>query len=301
MSVTCYAAPRGAGGLHFEWMSHYGTLVRLERRSDGVALITIDNAPVNALTTPVFGELLAILHELQATPPRAAVLAGQPKVFALGGEISETRRTRFEGRADISDDELDAAVRDIMDPAYIRELGRKYLTTFDALANLPCAVVAAIQGIAFGGGLELALACDYRIASERAKLASPEVTLGGGTIGGGLFRMTRLIGPSLAKKMYMGGAPVTAARALEIGLIDEVVPAEALLQRALDTAAEFAEHAGPAQAAMKRLIDTGHDLSEQEAAAAELEAWCASYATEDARTRLRAFFAKGAAAPKPRT
>jgi len=281
-------------------MPPHGTLVRLERRPDGVALITIDNAPVNALTTPVFAELLAIAHELQATPPRAAVLAGQTKVFALGGEISETRRTHFEGRTDISDEELDAAVNGIMDPVYIRELGRKYLETFDALANLPCAVVAAIQGIAFGGGLELALACDYRIASERAKLASPEVTLGGGTIGGGLFRMTRLIGPSLAKKMYLGGAPVTAARALEMGLVDEVVPSDAVLQRALEAAAELGEYAGPAQTAMKRLIDSGHDLSEHEAADAELEAWCASYATEDARTRLRAFFANGPAAAKPR-
>jgi enoyl-CoA hydratase/carnithine racemase len=281
-------------------MTTHGTLVRLERRSDGIALITIDNPPVNALTTPVFTELLAIANELRAAPPRAVVLAGQAKVFALGGEISETRRIRFEGRTDIGDDELDAAVQDIMDPDYVRELGSKYLATFDALAHLPCAVVAAIQGIAFGGGLELALACDYRIASERARLGSPEVTLGGGTIGGGLFRMTRLIGPSLAKKMYLTGAPVTAAQALAIGLVDEVVPPEALLQRALEMALEFAEHAGPAQAGMKQLIDTGHDLSEEEAGQAELEAWCASYATDDARARLRKFLAHGPAAPRQR-
>jgi len=139
-------------------MSAGDTLVRLERCSDGVAVVTIDNPPVNALTTPVFAQLLAIAKELAAAPPGAVVLAGQPKVFALGGEISETRRTRFEQRTDIADAELDAAVAAITDPVYIRELGRKYLTTFQALAALPCAVVAAIQGIAFGGGLELALA-----------------------------------------------------------------------------------------------------------------------------------------------
>jgi enoyl-CoA hydratase/carnithine racemase len=95
-------------------------LVSLERRSGGVALVTLDNPPVNALTTPVFAQLVAIAHELQAAPPRAVVLAGQLKVFALGGEISETRRTRFEQRSDIADDELDAAVQAITEPAYIR-------------------------------------------------------------------------------------------------------------------------------------------------------------------------------------
>lgn len=276
----------------------YGTLVGLERRIDGIAIITIANAPVNALTTPVFAELLAICEELHAQPPRSVVLTGQPKVFALGGEISETRRIRFENRIDIPDAELDEAVNSIMDPVYIRELGSKYLATFDSLASLPCGVVAAIQGIAFGGGLELALACDYRIASERAKLASPEVTLGGGTIGGGLFRMTRLIGPSLTKKMYLGGAPVGASQALAMGLVDEVVPVDSLLPRALEMAASLAEYAGPAQAGMKRLIDSGHGLSHAEAHEAELDAWCASYATEDARIRLRSFFANGATAPK---
>lgn len=119
------------------------------------------------------------------------------------------------------------------------------------------------------------------------------MTLGGGTIGGGLFNMTRLIGPSQAKRMYLTGLPMTAAQALAMGLVDEVVAPEAVLPRALEMAAAFAAQAGPAQAAMKRLIDSGHALSEEEAGHAELEAWCASYATEDARSRLREFFRLG--------
>ena len=208
-------------------MKGHGTLVSLERRADDVALITIANSPVNALTTPVFAELLAICNELHAQPPGAVVLAGQPKVFALGGEISETRRTRFENRTDITGAELDAAVTQVTDPVYIRELGRKYLGTFEALASLPCAVVAAIQGITLGGGLELALACDYRVASERAKLASPEVTLGGGTIGGGLFRMTRLIGPSAAVGLIV--TPEYANEVIAAGRADLVMVARGVL------------------------------------------------------------------------
>jgi len=277
-------------------MTGHASLVTLERRPDGVALITIDNPPVNALTTPLFAQLLAITGELTASPPGAVVLAGRPKVFALGGEISETYRVRFAGRTDIGDDELDDAVRAVTEPAYIRELGGKYLATFDALAAVPCMVIAAITGITFGGGLELALACDYRVASERAKLGAPEVTLGGGSIGGGVFRLPRLIGPSMAKKMYLGGLPVSAREALRIGLVDEVADADGTVARALELARSFTAHAGPAQVGLKRLIDAGYGLSGAEAVALELDAWCASYATDDARARLRGFFARGPAA-----
>lgn len=269
--------------------------VTLERRPDGVALVSINNAPVNALTTPVFAELLAIAKDLQANPPGAVVLAGQPKIFALGGEISEMRRIRFNEQATFGDADLDAAVSAITDPVYVRELGKKYLATFDALAKIPRMVIAAIQGIALGGGLEMALACDYRIASDRAKMGSPEVTLGGGTIGGGVFRMTRLIGPSLTKKMYLGGMTITAQEALRIGLVDEVVPVDEALDRALALAKTFVPYACPAQGGLKEIIDLGSfGLSEAEAGELELKAWCDSYATDESRRRLREFFAQGA-------
>jgi enoyl-CoA hydratase len=263
-------------------------------------LITIDNPPVNALTTPVFAQLSAIAHELFEAPPGAVVLAGQTKTFALGGEISETYRTRFQNRDDFDDDDLDAAVEAITDPTYVRQLGEKYVRTFDAVAALPCMVVAAIQGIAFGGGLELALVCDYRVASERAKLGCPEVTLGGGSIGGGVFRMPRLVGPSVAKKMYLGGLPVSAQEALRVGLVDEVVPGEGALTRAFELAGSFVEQAGPAQGGFKRIIDAGLAMSAREAAVLELEMWCASYATPEAKSRLRDFFAHGVTPVRPR-
>lgn len=275
--------------------SHSAQLRRVE---GGVALITIHNPPINALTTGVFAALMDIAGELRSDPPRAVVLTGTRDAFAVGGEISETRRIHFEGRSDIPDPELDEAVARITDPAYVRALGIKYQQAFGALAALPCALVAAIEGMARGGGLELALACDYRIAGEDVQLGSPEVTLGGGTIGGGLWRMAGLIGASRAKKMYLGGQLIDAPEALALGLVDELAPPGQALDRALAQARTFASYAGPAQANMKRFIDAASALTHEAASSIELEMWCESYATEDAKVRLRDFFKNGRRAPK---
>jgi enoyl-CoA hydratase len=265
--------------------------VLLDRRPDGIAVVTLNNPPVNALTTEVFAGLLAVSEAIRADRPGAVVLAGAQKVFALGGEISETYRTRFENRSDFTDRDLDDAVARITDPVYVRQLGEKYLRAFGAIANLPVMTIAAVEGITFGGGLELALACDYRIAGDRAKLAAPEVTLGGGTIGGGIVRMPQLIGPSMTKKMYLAGRPVAADEALRMGLVDEVVSSGSALDRALELARTFLPYAGPAQEMLKIAINEASGAVSEEAGARELEMWCASYATDDARARLRSFFA----------
>jgi enoyl-CoA hydratase len=268
-------------------------LAHLSWLDGGIAVITIDNPPVNALVSAVFSAVSEITDRLKVQTPRAVILRGSREAFAVGGEISETRRIEFEGRSDIPDGELDAAVSRITDPDYVLILGQKYQRTFDGLSSLPCAVVAAIEGLARGGGLEFALACDYRIIGEDAQLGSPEVTLGGGTIGGGLWRMAALIGTSKAKKMYLGGQLITASEALEIGLVDEVAAPGEAFNRALLLARVFATHAGPAQANMKRFIDSASALTHEAASEIELEMWCESYATEDAKTRLRDFFKSG--------
>ncbi|MFI5427865.1 enoyl-CoA hydratase/isomerase family protein [Aeromicrobium sp. UC242_57] len=258
-----------------------------------IAVISIDNPPINALVSGVFADVLTIVQQLQISLPRAVVLTGSREAFAVGGEISETRRIHFEGRTDIPDGELDDAVARITDPVYVRELGEKYQRTFAALSALPCAVVAAVEGMARGGGLEFALACDYRVTADDAQLGSPEVTLGGGTIGGGLARMAALIGTSRAKKMYLGGQLITAQEALAIGLVDEVAPSGEAVDRALELARVFAAFAGPAQANMKAFIDRAGELSHEEAATIELDMWCESYSTSDSKTRLRDFFKNG--------
>lgn len=271
----------------------FGERVELEQRPDGIAIVTLNNPPVNALTSEVFAELAAVTGVLERTRPGAVVLMGATKVFALGGEISEYYRTRFRGRTDISDADLDEAVGHITDPAYIRQLGEKYLATFEGFANLPMTTIAAISGITFGGGLELTLMCDMRIASARAKFAAPEVTLGGTSIGGGVFRATQLIGPSEAKRLYLGGQQIDATEAHRIGLVDEVVSSESLFDRAIELAQTFARYAGPAQGMLKGMINVGPELTAGEAARVELDQWCASYATPEAKAQLRAFLAGG--------
>lgn len=271
----------------------FGDLVQLQRRHDGVAVLSIRNPPVNALVTPVFAELRAAAEALKTDLPGAVVITGLPKAFALGGEISEVRRQQFDGRDDIPDEELDAAVAATIDPEYVASLGRKYHETFEAVATIPRMVIAAIEGIAFGGGLELALACDYRIVSERARLASPEVTLGATSIGAGTIRMTHLIGPSKTKRMYLGGVPVTAAEALEMGLVDEVTPTGSTVDRALAFAAQFAAGAVHAQGMFKTLVDASLNVPFQQALDLEFDLWCESFRSEDARIGLRAFFKNG--------
>lgn len=268
-------------------------LAHLSWLDGGIAVITIDNPPVNALVGGVFSAVCEITDQLKDQTPRSVILTGSRTAFAVGGEISETRRIEFEGRSDIPDGELDAAVSRITDPDYVLTLGQKYQRTFDGLSSLPCAVVAAIEGMARGGGLEFALACDYRIIGEDAQLGSPEVTLGGGTIGGGLWRMSALIGASRAKKIYLGGQLITASEALQIGLVDEVAAPGEAFNRAISLARVFATHAGPAQANMKRFIDSAGALTHEAASEIELAIWCESYSTEDAKIRLRDFFKNG--------
>jgi enoyl-CoA hydratase/carnithine racemase len=191
--------------------------VKVEHRDDDVVVITLDNPPVNALTTPVFEELGSIARDLTRHPPGAVVLTGQPNVFAWGGEISEVRRLRFGGPSPPDPRNVDAALDETMDAGYVAELGHHYQEVFEGVAAIPRMVISALEGVAFGGGLELALCCDYRIASEAAIFASPEVTLGISTIGSGPFRMPRLIGYSQTKRLMLAGGKIDAAEALRIG------------------------------------------------------------------------------------
>jgi enoyl-CoA hydratase/carnithine racemase len=134
---------------------HPDELVHLERRDDGVAVITLDHPKVNALSGALLDELLAIARELTARPPGAVVVTGGDRIFAAGAEISE-----FGG------------------PADAEVIGARFIETLAALAAIPRMVIAAVHGFALGGGCELALACDLRFASTKARLGQPEILLG---------------------------------------------------------------------------------------------------------------------------
>ncbi len=245
-------------------------LVRVERRADGVAVVTLDNPKVNALSSALLTQLKAAAEDLHANPPGAVVITGGDRVFAAGADISE-----FGG------------------PQEAAVIGGHFVATLDAIAAIPRMVIAAVSGYALGGGCEVALACDLRIVSERAKFGQPEILLGIIPGGGGTQRLARLVGPSRAKDIILSGRQVDAEEALRIGLADEVVAPEALHDRAIERAAELARGAVAAQALAKKAIDGGLDLSLADGLQLEQEGFVEVFRTEDSQIGVKTFLESG--------
>jgi enoyl-CoA hydratase/carnithine racemase len=245
-------------------------VVLLERREDGVAVVTLNNGKVNALSSAVVAALHEIADELTANPPGAVVVTGGERIFAAGADISE-----FGG--------AEEAVG----------ITARIHAALDALAAIPRFVIAAVSGYALGGGCELSLACDYRIASERAVFGQPEILLGTIPGGGGTQRLARQVGPSRAKEISITGRQVKADEALRIGLADEVVPAEELHERALSLAAECARGAVLSQAFAKQAIDRGLSTSLAEGLRIEQELFVESFTTNDSQIGVKSFLAHG--------
>src|SRR6476619_5101652 len=209
-------------------------LVHLERRDDGVAVVTLDNPKVNALSAEVRQQLKETAEARRADPPGAVVVTGGERIFAAGADI-----TQFGGA-----DEAAGIVA-------------SFHETMAAVADIPRMVIAAVAGYALGGGCELALACDYRIVGTRAVFGQPEILLGIIPGGGGTQRLARLVGPSKAKELCITGRQVNAEEALRIGLADEVVANADLHARALALAAECARGPVRSQGFAKEAIDRG--------------------------------------------
>jgi enoyl-CoA hydratase/carnithine racemase len=251
-------------------MSTDTPLVHVDRRDDGVALVTLDNPKVNALSRELLRQLEAAAGDLAADPPGAVVVTGGDRIFAAGADIAE-----FGG------------------PEEARAVGGGFRRALDAVAGIPRCVIAAISGFALGGGCELALACDLRIASERAKLGQPEILLGIIPGGGGTQRLARLVGPAKAKDVVLTGRQVAADEALRIGLVDEVVPPDELHPRALALATELARGAVVAQELAKRAIDRGLEGPLDAGLALEQDLFAEVFATEDARIGVASFLEHG--------
>jgi enoyl-CoA hydratase/carnithine racemase len=245
-------------------------LVHVDRRDDGVALVTLDNPKVNALSRALLRQLEAAAGDLTADPPGAVVVTGGDRIFAAGADIAE-----FGG------------------PEEARAVGGGFRRALDAVAAIPRCVIAAISGFALGGGCELALACDLRIASERAKLGQPEILLGIIPGGGGTQRLARLVGPAKAKELVLTGRQVAADEALRIGLVDEVVAPDELHPRALGLAAELARGAVVAHGLAKRAIDRGLEGPLDAGLALEQDLFAEVFATEDARIGVASFLEHG--------
>jgi enoyl-CoA hydratase len=244
-------------------------LLELERRDDGVAVVTLRNGKVNALSGALVSELHDAAQELTATPPGAVVITGGEKIFAAGADISE-----FGGPDDAE-----------RITAHIHK-------TLDAIAAIPRFVIASVSGYALGGGCELALACDYRIAGPRAVFGQPEILLGIIPGGGGTQRLARQVGPSRAKELCITGRQVQAEEALRIGLADEVVEGDPF-ERALELAAEVARGALVAQALAKQTIDAGLSTSLADGLALEQHAFVDAFRTEDSQIGVKSFLEHG--------
>lgn len=247
-----------------------GELVHLERRDDGVAVVTLDNPKVNALSSTLLVELERHARALADDPPGAVIVTGGDRLFAAGAEISEFG------------DQVDAA-----------RIGPRFHAAFDAVADIPRATIASISGYALGGGCELALACDFRIASSTAKLGQPEILLGIIPGGGGTQRLPRLIGPARAKDLILTGRQVRAEEALAMGLVDEVVEPVELWDRTTARAAELAKGPLAAHALAKRAIDRGLDITLDGGLDLEQQLFVEVFGTDDARIGVRSFLSSG--------
>jgi enoyl-CoA hydratase/carnithine racemase len=245
-------------------------LVLVERRSDGVALVTLNNPKVNALSLAVLAELRAAAEDLVTNPPGAVVITGGERIFAAGADISE-----------------------FGDAEQGRHITAGFHAALNTVAKIPRLVIAAVSGYALGGGCELALACDYRIAGERAVFGQPEVLLGILPGGGGTQRLARLVGLSKAKEIMITGRQVKAEEALRIGLADELVSSEALHERALALAAEVARGALQAQAMIKRAVDVGIDEPLPDGLKLERDLFEAVFHTSDSQVGVQSFLANG--------
>ncbi|MFA9563157.1 MAG: enoyl-CoA hydratase/isomerase family protein [Acidimicrobiales bacterium] len=244
--------------------------VHLERRDDGVAVITLDNGKVNALSGALLDELHLVAADLMMNPPGAVVVTGGEKVFAAGADISE-----FGG------------------PEQAAAIGGRFLASLNAVAAIPRVTIAAITGVALGGGCELALACDFRVASTRVKLGQPEVLLGIIPGGGGTQRLARLVGPARAKDLCLSGRQVRAEEALAMGLVDELVEPDEVMARALELAGTYAQGAVAAQAHIKAAIDRGLEGSLADGLLLEQELFVDVFTTEDAQIGVQSFLEHG--------
>lgn len=244
--------------------------VKMEVRGP-VAVLRIDRPKaLNALNGEVIAELMEQALQAERDPAIRALVLYNGENFAAGADIK--------AMAECNPIEIKAF-------SFAGELNR--------LERLAIPTIAALRGYTLGGGLELALCCDFRIAGESTQLGFPETNLGVFPGAGGSIRMTRLIGAAATKELVYLGERIDAQRALALGIVSRVVPDADVLEQALALADKLAGRAPLALAAAKRVIQYGQDEADMEKATAyELEVFSGLFATEDQKEGMRAFIEK---------
>ena len=241
--------------------------------SEGVGTIRLDRPPMNALDIATQDRLKEVAEEAAVRDDvRAVVVYGGEKVFAAGADIKEMQA---------------------MDHTAMVLRSRALQDSFTAVARIPKPVVAAVTGYALGGGCELALCADFRIAGDNAKLGQPEILLGLIPGAGGTQRLARLVGPSRAKDLIFTGRMVRADEALTLGLVDRVVPAAEVYTEAHAWAAKLAQGPALALRAAKESIDTGLETDIDTGLAVERNWFAGLFATADREIGMRSFVAEG--------
>ena len=249
-----------------------GEVVRLEVEGR-IGTIRLDRPPMNALSRQVQEEIRAAADEAsERSDVRAVVVYGGEKVFAAGADVKEMARWTY---------------------AQVVDEGARLQSSFTAVAAIPKPTVAAITGYALGGGLELALCCDFRVAGDNAKLGQPEIQLGIIPGAGGTQRLPRLVGPSRAKDIVYTGRFVGADEALAIGLVNKVVAPDDVYAEARAMVERFV--AGPSYAlrAAKEAIDRGLEVDLATGLEIERMQFTGLFATEDQAIGMTSFVENG--------
>jgi enoyl-CoA hydratase len=251
----------------------YETLL-CESKEPGITLVTINRPKsLNALSPKVIAELTQAMHAIGADSSARAVLvtgAGE-KAFVAGADIAEMTQ---------------------MSPLALREFALAALHLTRYMEAMPVPVIALVNGYALGGGCELAMACDWVIASEKAQFGQPEVNLGINPGFGGTQRLTRLVGKARALEMTLTGRNLKADEALRIGLVNHVVAPEALLEKGLEQARLIAGKGPMAVKLTKHLVQHGQDLDLENALRLEADVFGLLCGTEDKREGMAAFVEK---------
>jgi enoyl-CoA hydratase/carnithine racemase len=249
-----------------------GEFVRLEV-DGGVGTIRLNRPPVNAINNQVQAELGQVATEAADRPDvRVVILYGGEKTFCGGADVKEM------------------ATRSYVEA---RTFGAALQNTVSAVAAIPKPTIAAITGYALGGGLELALAADRRIAGDNVRVGQPEILLGIIPGAGGTQRLSRLIGPSKAKDLVFTGRFVKAEEALRLGILDELVAPDDVYSAALKWAGQFANGPAVALANAKAAIDGGLDADLANGLKLETHLFTALWATEDQKNGMRSFIENG--------
>ncbi|MCL6443283.1 MAG: enoyl-CoA hydratase/isomerase family protein [Alicyclobacillus sp.] len=241
---------------------------------DGIALVTIDNPPMNVLSSDIGRQLDVAIHQLEADSSIAGVVitgAGD-RAFMAGADIKEFPQRMEEDNAE--------ALALTLDEVFTR------------LSRLGAPTVAALNGLALGGGCELALACDFRVAEEQVIIGLPEIKLGVFPGGGGTQRLPRLIGMARAKRMILTGEPVSADDAYQMGLVDRVVPPGQSVPAALDFVQVFRDRSQAAIRLAKQAMEEGADLPLEAGLRLEAKLFGQVFQTPGAREGITAFLEK---------